>query len=143
MMGTIADGAAGQLNTEILLYIFGRNPTTTPSLGLIGVKGSTEIFGRTTGKTVDGAAGQLNTGALLYIWLQSISNWMNISETFEIFGRGQLCCPLLHTKHIDQRGLASADHYPVIPHTAKNCKIPGARLMRLGCLGCNLSHGQY
>ena len=109
-MGKTADGATGQFNSgNIALYLaaiqlqFQRLDwgAGRPMGSGVGAEGSTDIFGRMTGKTADGAVGQFNMGTLLYIWPLPTSNsntWMKMG-TFQNIWKGVALLPPTHKTH--------------------------------------------
>ena len=148
------DGSTGQLNTGTLLNILAAIHlhfkhqdwgVGRPMGSGVGIKGSSEIVGRMTGKTAHGTMEKLNTGTLLnipaaiHLQFQHSKEHKIILKHSEgggstaphtpdiLFSVGRLWRPMIQLYHIRQR-IAT---------------IPGAWLVRPGCLGCDLSHEQY
>ena len=142
----------GQLNTGSLLNIFCHHPTPIPTIGLgsrqragrpmgsgVGVKGSTEVFGRMTGKTVDGAAEKLNTGRFLNI-LAAIHLHLQLQHSdkqkiiLKYLEGGGFVAPNTST-HCSMWAAFSAAHDPVTPHPANNCHISWCSAHEVGLPG--------
>ena len=102
-----------------------------------------------TGTTADGAMGQLNTGILPIIFGRHPSNTVSFLKYLEGGGFAALHTPNTSIG-VGCLWQITIQFYPEdnpwiqLHHNGQIfATIPGARLMRSGCLGCNLSRGQY